>query len=399
MKKQTINVLIMVLLLVGMSGFISAVNNVSLNSTMNDTRSNINTTSNATMSNTNITVNNSASSNISVGALPGSFFYGLDKGISNLRLALMFNQEKKAQLALKIAQKRLAEAQILAQRGKYNRSLQAEKAHKKIMKKAEKAIIKMNQEGNANKTFRDLQKITRMQAQLENHLRLISQMKMQLLSQKGQNLTQEQLNQLDNLFSSMENSSVNVSLSAQQQKENMKTRYKALKNLTNSQLNQTVEKIDSKEGYKKRVREREKQDNQTYQTEIVVRLRNLKRLQSRLNNTNTTQKQKEQLQKVIALHKKNLKEFQQKKELLEQRKELIQNYKEKRNELIAQMRENQEELQNKGNRTHTTNSENETENFQNNLSAKNGLKLRTRDSRIRNYVNHKKELIQKEERD
>ena len=343
MKKQTINLLIVAALLVGMIGFISAASNVSnmaLSSAENLSNVTLYSAPNVTINNTNITVNASVNSNISVGVLPGSFFYGLDKGFSNLRLALMFNQEKKAQLALKIAQERLAEAQILAQRGKYNRSLQAEEAHERIMEKAKKAIIKMNQEGNANKTLSDLQKVARMQAQLENHLRLISQMRMQLLSQKGQNLTQEQLNQIDNLFSSMENSSVNASLSAQQQKENMKIKYKALRNLTNSQLNQTIEKIDSEEGYNNALREREKQDNQSFRTEINVRLRNLKRLQVRLNDTNITTQQKERLQKVINLQKKNIEQFQRKKEIIEQRQKLIQNFKDNRSKLIAQMREN-----------------------------------------------------------
>lgn len=341
----------MAFLLVGMMGFISAADNLSANSTTNAT---MNVTNNNTVN---------TSTNVSAGVLPGSFLYGLDKGLNNLRLALTFNQEKKAQLALNIAQERLAEAEVLAQKGEYNKSAEAVNAHEKMMVKAQDAINNMNQNGNANKSLENLKNLVQVQTRIQNHLQSISMAKEQFLKNHGQNLTQEQLNQVDNLFNSMENASVNASLVANQQRENAQTKYKALGNLTDSELNQTVQEIDSEEGYNAAVQQRQMQYNQSFQTEVQVREMNLERLKLRLNDTNLTQEQRTQLQAKIALEQQKLEQFKQMKQSIEQRQEMIQNMIENQKQLIEKMQEHKKEAeqQRKENRTHDQN-QTQTEN-------------------------------------
>ena len=56
-----------------------------------------------------------ASAATNAGIKPGSFFYFFDTAFENVGLFLTFNPEKKAQKALKHADERLAEIEVIAE--------------------------------------------------------------------------------------------------------------------------------------------------------------------------------------------------------------------------------------------------------------------------------------------
>lgn len=78
------------------------------------------------------------------GTLPDSAFYGIDKALEDLDIALTFNKDKKVEKYLKHAQERLAEMQVLL---KNNKSIE------EVIKGYEEKITKVNEVAEIARTL------------------------------------------------------------------------------------------------------------------------------------------------------------------------------------------------------------------------------------------------------
>ncbi|MEK6841473.1 MAG: DUF5667 domain-containing protein, partial [Nanoarchaeota archaeon] len=71
-----------------------------------------------------------------VGLTPDKFGYGLKIAIERLRLALSFSKEKRARLALQLADKRLEEAKLMARLNKLEELERTKEENRKLVQKA-----------------------------------------------------------------------------------------------------------------------------------------------------------------------------------------------------------------------------------------------------------------------
>jgi len=100
------------------------------------------------------------------GTLPDSGLYGIKKVAENIRLAVVNDPEKKEELEVRFASRRLAEAQELAEMGKMEL---AEEMTRKFQEKAEEVF---KQEEELKKAGVDVEKIEQMKIEINNQINL-----------------------------------------------------------------------------------------------------------------------------------------------------------------------------------------------------------------------------------
>lgn len=81
------------------------------------------------------------------GTTPDNIFYGLDRAMESLRLAVTLNSGKKAELYLKYAEERLAELEEMVEKGKTKHVEKLIKARDKLLNKTMKRIEKLEEKG------------------------------------------------------------------------------------------------------------------------------------------------------------------------------------------------------------------------------------------------------------
>ncbi len=169
------------------------------------------------------------------GILPDSPFYGLKTGFEKIRLMLVRDRIKRAEMALELAQKRLKEAKILAAMGKPEAMEKAMRNYDAIMERLEAELEKAQA---ANDTER-VAMIEGLMAQLEMHMEEIEDAETVAGVAIQDNRTREAvLQKLDEIRKRIEERKMKVNAKREMVKEMIKKRY----NLTDEQAEAMLEK-------------------------------------------------------------------------------------------------------------------------------------------------------------
>lgn len=102
-----------------------------------------------------LTVGVSAQEQENVGSMPDSFWYGFKILGENMNLAFTFDKQKKAELQLKYAERRVAEANEMAKKGKAEEVKKTLEKRDKQMKEVEQNIETLKKEGKDTKAIED----------------------------------------------------------------------------------------------------------------------------------------------------------------------------------------------------------------------------------------------------
>ena len=130
------------------------------------------------------------------GTTPDSFLWGLDVAADNLALALTFDDEKKAEKALKIADERLQEIKVMIKEKKFEDSEKAKEQHNKLLSNLETDL-----DSSETEDKEDFKKQLDLELKIKKHKDKVIDFEAKI-EIRGE-LTTEQQAALDNLIQSL----------------------------------------------------------------------------------------------------------------------------------------------------------------------------------------------------
>lgn len=243
------------------------------------------------------------------GQVPGDFFYGFDKGFDNLRLFLTFNEERKIERSLRIAEERLAEAKLLAERGDVKRAEQARLQHDKFLEKAQERFLKIEAKDEDG-----LRKIARLQDRIDSHEEKILSVKAKVFAKLSENLTAEEFALLEEIFANFEAKIKEARSRVIENKLEKERRYQEFSNLTDEQIAEILNRIEDEEGIRERRELRSVREERRFNEKIFEKEDKLSRLQEMLNNENLTEEDRLEIEEDILELQEELGELEFEKE-------------------------------------------------------------------------------------
>ena len=186
---------------------------------------------------------------------PKSKMYWLDNMGDRIRFAFAFGNAKKAEIGLKIAEEKLAEIEALEDadpellekaRARYERYIERATEH---MEKVEAK--------NEEKTEGAVERLEQMREKLELHHRRSVKTKERILSRHGENMTEEQLDHLGEIFGKIENRTLKSKEQLDRKEDRLRSVYQLRTNATDEEVEEFFEKVreEHQEELKKRIAE------------------------------------------------------------------------------------------------------------------------------------------------
>jgi len=197
---------------------------------------------------------------------PDSLFYGIDRALERISLALSFDKEKKAARGLRHAEERLSEVQAMIEEGKFEDAERAQEDHDALLEEVEALAVELEDEVEGDKAERVLRKITRHQNRIEAHREKLDQTYTRILDARGEELTDEQLVRLDALFDKLRARADAAELKALEREDIVKVRVKERFNITDDEIEELDVEIEFEEKFEegrenRALREMERADN------------------------------------------------------------------------------------------------------------------------------------------
>jgi len=206
----------------------------------------------------NISLTDENLTEVSPGVGPDSIFYGLDRAMERISLALTFNRARKAEKALRIADERLAEVEAMIKKNKSKAADIAQRKHDKILDYAEKEIVGIDSDGNVNASEKALERISKIRLGLLMHSERIALIHQRILDRLSQNpnVSAEKIAHLEEVFSKIENKSRFIEQKVAQRRKNIRTKYKVLSQKNESELTEQEKQfLDKVNKIKERINE------------------------------------------------------------------------------------------------------------------------------------------------
>lgn len=164
---------------------------------------------------------------LEAGITPDSPFWGIDKAIERISLALTFDKAAKAKKGLAYARERLIEVKAMITEKKLEAATEAQEVHDEIMENVNEDIAELGD------SEQELAEETELEGAINEHRTLVQEIDNIKLKIKG--LTAEQQNQLNALVASMESATVKVQISVRRKKD--KTVMKIKTSLSDEEIN------------------------------------------------------------------------------------------------------------------------------------------------------------------
>ena len=154
----------------------------------------------------------------------------------SFRRAFTFNKEKKAEYSLRIAEKRMLKAGKFAEVGKYKQAQLMVDKHKAAMEKSEKYFEEVEANGNVDEAKLAVAKSIFMQNRIEANKERALNIKARILEKNANNMTEEQLTHLEEVFSRIEDRAEASLAKVEQRQKNLKSKYKVMSGMTDEEI-------------------------------------------------------------------------------------------------------------------------------------------------------------------
>jgi len=260
---------------------------------------------------------------------------GFERAMERFQLFFIMNPERKTDKSLEIAEQRLTEIEKLVEGGNFEEAEKLREEYRTMLQKAEKSMNKIEANNDFNKSQEAWRKVARIQNRIEKHQEKGKMIRLRIL--ENQNMTLEELEEIEEMFGEIQNSSENLSFLTEIRKENFETKLKVLSEMSDEELEDLLERIESEEGILQERENRMIREKSRNIKEIGVRERNIERIQQRIESSNMTEEEKEAAFERIEMQKENFERFKE-------RKEIVQNKTEQRRNLARERIENAREV-------------------------------------------------------
>jgi len=155
-----------------------------------------------------------------VGLTPDKTGYGLKIAMERLRLALIFNKERRAKLALQLADKRVEEAKLMANLNKLEALQRAREEHRRLIQKVRTDAGNLDEEDV--KTF---ETHAELESEIETQENEVNELEnVVLIRAKG--LTEEQRQEFLDLVESFRNDTSEIKIKFNERKEELRVKLK-----------------------------------------------------------------------------------------------------------------------------------------------------------------------------
>ncbi len=180
--------------------------------------------------------NNSADDTLEVNELDSSGIFW-----NKIQRAFTFSKEKKAEISLKIAEKRMAQAAKLSKAEKYEKAKEISKKHKMQLEKAEAYLKEVEVNGDEGETKKALASTIKIQNKIGSHKQKVVEIHAAILEKNSETMTEEQLAHLEEVFEMIESKLEESEEKFSQKQENLKTKYKLQSEMTDEEIEEAIE--------------------------------------------------------------------------------------------------------------------------------------------------------------
>ena len=179
------------------------------------------------------------------GTTPDSAMYGLKLGWEKVGLLFTFNQEKKAQKELALAEKRLLEVKKMAEKGNLKAMEKAQEKHDALVESAQARLEKLQEDSKETQIRETATKVIGLEVALKAHENRIEVLK-DILAEK--NLSDEARTAIDAAVAKMENKTSAMAQKIEERKDNIKIRLRAVTEKTETEVESEVASIENSSG-------------------------------------------------------------------------------------------------------------------------------------------------------
>lgn len=179
------------------------------------------------------------------GMTPDSAFYSLKLGWERARLAFTFNQEKKAQFELNLAERRLLEIRKMAEKGNVQAMEKAQARHDALIESAQARLSSIQEDTKEAQIRTTAEKVVGLERAILAHENRIEVLK-DILSE--QNLSDEARTAMESAVARMENRTQEMSQKLEEKKDRVKTRLRAVSGDNAEDVESAIEEIENKTG-------------------------------------------------------------------------------------------------------------------------------------------------------
>jgi len=180
------------------------------------------------------------------GITPDSSFYGLKNAWERLNLAFTFNQERKAQKELALAQRKLLEIRKMAEKGNVEAMERARLRHDALIESAQARLSAIQDDTTEANAKLAAQKTIRLEIALKAHENRIEILQ-DILAEK--NLSDEARTAIESAIERMQNRTEKMNEAIEAKKDRIKTRLRALTEKNESEIEESFKQIEDSEGY------------------------------------------------------------------------------------------------------------------------------------------------------
>lgn len=175
------------------------------------------------------------------GVTPDSPFYGWKLGWEKFKLMFTFNQEKKAEKELQLANLRLIEARAMAEKNNTKGLERAQEEYSRLIKQANSRIKNINESLSENKIKDSIKSLNGLERAIA-----IQSYKIDILKNilADENLTASQVSSLAEIISRMENQTDSAKNLLEDKKSRIEKRLKSVSNKTDNEINREIEDIE-----------------------------------------------------------------------------------------------------------------------------------------------------------
>lgn len=235
-----------------------------------------------------------------------------ENAFDNVGLAFTFNKEAKIKRALELAEKRLAEAEVLAEENP-EEAEKAQERYNAFVAKAENILEKISntEAENENLSIDNIAMIARIQNRFEKHRERTERIYVRALERfEENNASDEKIERFENFYNRSLTRSEEMEAKIIQKKEVAIKRHKVLAEKSDEELEDILENIEEREGLIEAREQRIERAEVRVQKIVAVRQRNIERTEARLDEGNLTDEQKAKIANRIKVANEKLQQFE-----------------------------------------------------------------------------------------
>lgn len=179
---------------------------------------------------------------ISPGITPDSPLYSLDIALEKLQLLLARDNIKKAELSLKFATERIAEVKAMAEKNNLDAAEKAVREHSKLKQEVKLKIKQVKEDRE------EVKNLIKIEKELFEQESLINSVLTDIESFLGKNLSSSESSVLDNILTSLSNSTAEVEIEIKQKKDKIKIKIEQEGGEDKKEIEKEFKELEKSEG-------------------------------------------------------------------------------------------------------------------------------------------------------